>query len=83
MIKVHQQNDKEGCEEITWTVQTRGIRKLPRRIKYTVADFSHSLWWSTLAIIPSSLLALGVFLGGEGVAFYEMYCAIPVLRTIH
>lgn len=58
-----------------WTMQARGLRRLPHRLVFNIADFSRSLWWSTVTVVPVVLLAVGVFGGDKLIYFYTMFCA--------
>jgi hypothetical protein len=71
--------DDEDDAVTTWKTETRGLRNLPRRLLYTVADLSQSLWWSTFVIVPSALLTVGVVVGNETIYFYAMFCAAMML----
>lgn len=56
-------------------MQVRGLRRLPHRLVFNIADFSRLLWWSTVAVVPAVLLATAVFVGNGLIYFYTMYCA--------
>lgn len=63
----------------TWTMQVRGIRKLPQRLLFNIADFSRLLWWSTVAVVPAVLLTTAVFVGDFFIYVYSMYSAVMMM----
>lgn len=69
----------EATTVTTLTTQLSGFRKLPQRLLFNIADFSRSLWWSTCAIIPATLLTIAVFVGDGSSYFYSMYCAVMMM----
>ncbi|ELZ95836.1 hypothetical protein C440_06087 [Haloferax mucosum ATCC BAA-1512] len=74
-------HEKIGDEQttVTWTTQLRGFRGLPLRHLFNVADFSRSLWWSALTVVPLVLLVVAVVVGDETNYFYSMYAAVMIL----
>lgn len=73
------EDSDETATVTTWTMQVRGLRRLPHRLVYNIADFSRLFWWSTAVVIPAVLLAVGEFGGGGLIYFYTMYCAVMMM----
>jgi hypothetical protein len=63
----------------TWTAQSSGLRRLPLRIAFSVADSSRLLWWLAFVIIPAALLAFAVTAGDKAWYVYSVYCGFLLM----
>lgn len=48
-------SDSETADHVVWTVENRGLRRLPRRLSYTIQD-GKTLWHVAVAVPPILLL---------------------------
>lgn len=71
----------EETATTTWTTECRGLRRLPQRLRFTIADFSRRLWWTTVVLLPVALLA-GVLLVGELFVYLYFGYAAVLLMTL-
>lgn len=62
-----------------WSMRLRGTRKLPQRLIFNIASYSRFLWWSTVAVIPATLLISAIAVGESVIYIYTMYCAAMIM----